>query len=208
MPTTLEVMDLLIHRVRNLLLLVVITHRPEFASRWSHYGHVTALTLAKLTRPQSSAMVSRLTGGKALPADLVEQILIKTDGVPPFVEELTRSILKSGNLRDAGDRWEYAGHAGSLATPLTLRDSLMARLDRFTPVKEVAQIGAAIGREFSYELIAAVATHSGPALDQALAQLVEIRAGVPAGHAARCRSPSRPHAADLLGFRPAICLTR
>ena len=148
-PTTLEVIDLLIHRVRNIPLLVVLTHRPEFSSRWSHYGHVAALTLAKLTRSQGSAMVSRLAGGKALPADLLDQILGKTDGVPLFVEELTRSILESGDLREAGDRWEYAGRAGSLAIPLTLRDSLMARLDRFTPVKEIAQIGAAIGREFS-----------------------------------------------------------
>ncbi len=172
-PTTLEVMDLLIHRVRNIPLLVVLTHRPEFASRWSHYGHVTALTLSKLTRPQTAAMVSRLASGKPLPADLVEQILGKTDGVPLFVEELTKSILETGDLRDAGDRWEYAGRAGTLAIPLTLRDLLMARLDRFAPVKEIAQIGAAIGREFSYELIAAVAPHSSAALDQALGQLVE-----------------------------------
>jgi class 3 adenylate cyclase/predicted ATPase len=170
-PTTLEVMDLLIHRVRNLPLLVVITHRPEFASRWSHHGHVAAVALNKLARPQSSAIVSRLAGGKALPADLLEQILGKTDGVPLFVEELTKSILESADLRDAGDRWEYAGRAGTLAIPLTLRDSLMARLDRFSPVKEVAQIGAAIGREFNWELIAAVARHARPELDQALAQL-------------------------------------
>src|SRR5215472_12420806 len=159
-PTTLEVMDLLIHRVRNIPILIVLTHRPEFSSRWSHYGHVTALTLSKLTRPQCTAMVSRLCGGKALPADLVEQILGKTDGVPLFVEELTKSILESAGLRDAGDRWEYAERASTFAIPLTLRDSLMARLDRFAPVKEVAQIGAAIGREFSWELIAAVAPHS------------------------------------------------
>jgi class 3 adenylate cyclase len=172
-PTTLEVMDLHIHRVRNLPLLIVVTHRPEFSSRWSHHGHVAALSLTKLTRPQSSAMVSRLAGGKALPADLLEQILSKTDGVPLFVEELTKSILESADLREAGDHWEYAGRAGSLAVPLTLRDSLMARLDRFTPVKEIAQIGAAIGREFSYELVADVAPHSKTALDQALAQLTQ-----------------------------------
>ncbi len=170
-PTTLEVIDLLIHRVRNIPLLVVLTHRPEFSSRWSHYGHVAALTLSKLTRPQTAAMVSRLAGGKALPGDLLEQILGKTDGVPLFVEELTKSILESADLRDAGDRWEYAGQRSTLAIPLSLRDSLMARLDRFAPVKEIAQIGAAIGREFSYELIAAVAPHSKPELGQALTQL-------------------------------------
>src|SRR5215472_10931704 len=136
-PTSLEVIDLLIHRVRNIPLLVVLTHRPEFSSRWSHYGHVAALTLTKLTRAQSGAMVSRLAGGKALPPELFEQILGKTDGVPLFVEELTRSILESADLRDAGDRWEYAGQARVLAVPLTLRDSLMARLDRFPPVKEI-----------------------------------------------------------------------
>jgi class 3 adenylate cyclase/predicted ATPase len=170
-PTTLEVMDLLIDRVSNMPLLVVLTHRPEFASRWSHDGHITALTLSELTRPQCGAMLSWLADGKALPADLFDQILGKTVGVPLFVEELTKSILESATLRDAGDRWEYAGRAGSLAVPLTLRDSLMARLDRFTPVKEIAQIGAAIGREFTYELVAAVAPHSGRALDQALTQL-------------------------------------
>src|SRR5262249_40777604 len=84
-PTTLQVIDLLIQRVGNLPLLVVVTHRPEFSSRWSHYGHVAALMLTKLTRPQSSAMVSRLANGKTLPADLLDQILDKTDGVPLFV---------------------------------------------------------------------------------------------------------------------------
>jgi predicted ATPase len=147
------------------------------------YGHLTTLTLSKLTRSQSSAMVLRLSGGKPLPADLLEQILAKTDGVPLFVEELTKSILESADIRDAGDRWEYAERAGALAIPLTLRDSLMARLDRFAPVREVAQIGAAIGREFSWELIAAVAPHPRPELDQALAQLtasgLAFQQGVP-----------------------------
>jgi predicted ATPase len=87
----------------------LVTHRPKFSSRWSHYGEVTALTLNKLTRAQTAAMVSRLAGGKALPADLLDQILGKTDGVPLFVEELTRSILESGHLKEAGDRWEFAG---------------------------------------------------------------------------------------------------
>jgi hypothetical protein len=103
--------------------------------------------------------------------------------VPLFIEELTKSVLESGNLKDAGDSWEYSGQVGTLAIPLTLRDSLMAPLDHFTPVKEIAQIGAAIGREFSYELIAAVAPHSRPELDQALARLVEsglaFRQGTP-----------------------------
>jgi class 3 adenylate cyclase len=170
-PTTLEVMDLLIHRVRNIPLLIVLTHRPDFAAGWSDRGHVTTLTLSKLTRPHTAVMISRLAAGKALPADLFAQILGKSDGVPLFVEELTRAVLEGGNLRDAGDRWEYARRLDSLAIPLTLRDSLMARLDRFAAVKEIAQIGAAIGREYSYELIAAVAPLSRHALDEALGQL-------------------------------------
>ena len=129
-PTTLEVLDLLIDRVRAIPLLIVLTHRPEFQSRWAQHGHVTGLNLSKLTRAQSGAMVSRVTGGKALPPELLEQILTKTDGVPLFVEELTKSILESGELKDAGDRYEYGGTAHTITIPATLRDSLMARLDR------------------------------------------------------------------------------
>src|ERR1700759_3838505 len=156
-PSTLEVLDLLIDRVKAMPLLVVLTHRPEFQSRWSGHGHVGALNLSKLTRTQSAAMVAALVGGKALPAPLLEQILARTDGVPLFVEELTKAILESGALKGSGDHYEYAGSARAVTIPTTLRDSLMARLDRFMPVREIAQIGAAIGREFSYEMIEAVA---------------------------------------------------
>ena len=182
-PTSLEAMALLIDRVRNIPLLIVLTHRPEFHSKWRNHGHVAALNLSKLTRPQSSAIVSKLASGKALPAELLEQILNKTDGVPLYVEELTKGILESGELQDAGDHYDYAGAARSVTIPATLRDSLMARLDRFLPVKEIAQIGAAIGREFSYEVIAAVAPHTHTELDSALNQLTEsglaFRRGTP-----------------------------
>jgi class 3 adenylate cyclase/predicted ATPase len=182
-PTTLEVMDLLINRVKAMPLLVVLTHRPEFQSRWSNHGHVTGLNLAKLTRAQSAAMVSKVAGGKALPGDLLEQILAKTDGVPLFVEELTKSILESGGLKEVGERYDYAGSAHEISIPTTLRDSLMARLDRFAPVKEVAQIGAAIGREFGYELVAAVAPMAQAQLDDGLERLIEsglaFRRGAP-----------------------------
>jgi class 3 adenylate cyclase len=182
-PTTLEVLDLLIDRVKTVPLLVVLTHRPEFQSRWSDQGHVGALNLSKLTRTQSAAMVSALAGGKVLPEALLEQILTRTDGVPLFVEELTKSILEAGELTEAGDRYEYRGSARVVTIPATLRDALMARLDRFMPVKEVAQIGAAIGREFSYELIAAVAPMPEAQLDDALVQLgasgLAFRRGTP-----------------------------
>ncbi len=161
----------------------MLTHRPEFQSRWSGQGHAGALNLSKLTRTQSAAMVSALAGGKALPAALLEQILIRTDGVPLFVEELTKSILESGELNEASDHYEYGGPARAVTIPATLRDSLMARLDRFMPVKEIAQIGAAIGREFSYELIEAVAPMPQAQLDDALAQLsasgLAFRRGTP-----------------------------
>jgi class 3 adenylate cyclase/tetratricopeptide (TPR) repeat protein len=182
-PTSLEALDLLIDRVRSIPLLIVLTHRPEFQPKWGSHGHVTALNLSKLTRAQSSAIVSKLAGGKALPADLLERILTKTDGVPLYVEELTKAILESGELKDAGDHYDYAGDACSVTIPATLRDSLTARLDSSAQVKEVAQIGAAIGREFSYELIAAVAPHTPAELDSTLNQLTEsalaFRRGTP-----------------------------
>lgn len=170
-PTTLEVLDLLVDRLKRLPLLMVLTHRPEFQNRWATHDHVETISLTKLTRAQSKAMVSRLAGYKALPKDLVEQILIKTDGVPLFVEELTKSILEQGQLKDAGDHYDYLGSSRSITIPATLRDSLMARLDRYRPVKEIAQIGAAIGREFSYELISAVAPQADAELEDLLERL-------------------------------------
>jgi predicted ATPase len=119
----------------------------------------------------------------ALPAALLEQILTRTDGVPLFVEELTKAVLESGELKDEGDHYEYGGVTRTLTIPATLRDSLMARLDRFMPVKEIAQIGAAIGREFSYELLAALAPMPQAQLDDVLARLSEsglaFRRGTP-----------------------------
>jgi class 3 adenylate cyclase/tetratricopeptide (TPR) repeat protein len=172
-PTTLDVLDRLIARVPETPLLVVVTHRPEFQPRWSENGTAAAIALTRLSRTESVQIVSRLTGGRALPGDLLDQIVAKTDGVPLFVEELTKTILESGDLKDEGDRFEFASAAADMAIPATLRDSLTARLDRVKAVKDVAQIGAVIGRGFSYELIAAVAPMSREALDQGLAQLVE-----------------------------------
>jgi class 3 adenylate cyclase/tetratricopeptide (TPR) repeat protein len=182
-PTSLEAMDLLVDRVRTMPLLIVLTHRPEFQPKWESRGHLTVLNLSRLTRAQSGAIVSKLAGGKPLPDDLLKKILAKTDGVPLYVEELTKSILESGELKDVGDHYDYAGAARSITIPATLRDSLTARLDRSHEAKEIAQIGAAIGREFSYELIAAVAPHTHTELDSSLNQLTEsglaFRRGTP-----------------------------
>lgn len=172
-PTSLEVLDLLVSRVQEARVFVLITFRPEVAPRWDGHGHVTLHTLNRLSHRQSVALVERVTSGKALPPEVLEQIVVKTDGVPLFVEELTKTVLESGLLADKGDRYDLSGPLPPLAIPVTLQDSLMARLDRFAPVKAVAQIGAALGREFSYELLAAVVPMPARELEAALQQLVD-----------------------------------
>ena len=171
-PTTLEALGLLIERLGDVPLLAVLTHRPEFVPPWSRYAYVTALDLARLAPAQSRELISNLTAGKALPDDLVEQIIAKTDGIPLFVEELTKTIIESGDLIDQGDRYVYARPFLSVAIPETLRDSLMARLDRVAAVKRIAQVGAVIGREFGYELLAEIEMMSEAALVDVLARLV------------------------------------
>ena len=156
-PSTLELLDLLIERVRGLPVLVVITFRPEFNPPWTGHAHVSALSLNRLGRREGAAIVQHITEGKALPPGVLDQIVSRTDGVPLFVEELTRMVLESGLLLDAGDRYRIARPLPPLAIPATLHDSLMARLDSAALLKEVAQIGATIGREFSSELLAGVA---------------------------------------------------
>jgi predicted ATPase len=182
-PSTLELLGMVIERIRQLPVLVLITFRPEFQSAWTGQVHVTALTMSRLGRRQGADLVARITCDKPLPAEIVEQIVARTDGVPLFVEELTKTVLESGLLADAGDHYELSGPLPLLAIPTTLHDSLMARLDRLAPVKEVAQIGAVIGREFSHELLAAVAPMSANLLGDALEQLVNselvFRRGLP-----------------------------
>jgi class 3 adenylate cyclase len=170
-PTTLELFGLVVDRIRDLPALVVITFRPEFVPPWTGRAHVAALALSRLGRRQSAAMVGRVAGGRALPATVVDEIVAKTDGVPLFVEELTRAVLESGLVRGDTDREAVVGSPLVLAISDTLQDSLMARLDRLAPVKEVAQIAACIGREFPYELLAAVAPLRQDQLDPALAKL-------------------------------------
>jgi len=182
-PTSAEWLGLVIDRIQRLPVLLVITFRPEFTPPWSGHAHVMTLPLTRLGRRHGAVMIEHLTGGKPLPAEVMEQILDKTDGVPLFAEELTKTVLESGILVDAGDRYELAGPLPSLAIPATLQDSLMARLDRLAPVKEVAQIGAVIGREFGHELLAATADRSEVELSDALDQLISselvFRRGTP-----------------------------
>src|SRR5262249_49114603 len=133
---------------------------------------VTPIVLTRLSRAQAATIVLRVTNDKPLPADLVMQIVDKTDGVPLFLEELTKAVLESNIVRALADRYEYSGKVEKLAIPNTLRDSLMARLDRLIPVKEVAQIGAVLGRQFSYELVRAVSSMTKEQLDEALDKLL------------------------------------
>jgi class 3 adenylate cyclase/predicted ATPase len=171
-PTTHELLDLAIERVQRLPVMLLITFRPEFSPPWSGQPHVSALALSRLGRREGAAMVERVVRDKALPDEVAAQIVAKTDGVPLFVEELTKTVLESGLLIDAGDRYDLSGPLPPLAIPSTLHDSLLARLDRLAPVKEVAQIGAAIGREFSHALLVAVANRPEAELQGALDQLV------------------------------------
>jgi class 3 adenylate cyclase/adenylate kinase family enzyme len=169
--STLELLDRCIASIKAARVFVVCTFRPEFFPRWLDESHVTMLRLDRLSREQTGHIIAEITGGKELPRGMQEQIIIKADGVPLFAEELTKAVLESGLLRDAGDRYVTTGLLPSLSIPTTLLGSLTARLDRLGPSKKVAQIGAAIGREFSYRLLAAVAPVSGPSLQNALDQV-------------------------------------
>jgi class 3 adenylate cyclase/predicted ATPase len=171
-PTSLDLLDLIVDQVATLPVLLIITFRPEFAPAWIGRSHVTSISLSRLPRRQRAEMIMRVTGGKALPREISEHIIDRTDGVPLFIEELTKTVIESGMLTDAGDRFDARGPVPRLAIPTSLQASLLARLDRLAPVREIAQIGAALGRSFSHELISAVAAMPQHQLDRALAQLV------------------------------------
>jgi class 3 adenylate cyclase/tetratricopeptide (TPR) repeat protein len=172
-PSTLELVTLLIDQLRAKRLLMLITFRPEFAHPWSGYPHVTALMLNRLSHKECASMVAKVTGGKTLPPEVLEQIVAKTDGVPLFVEELTKNLLEAGLFEEKNGRLVLPGPLPPLAIPASLQDSLMARLDRLvTDVKKVAQLAAALGRHFSHELLAAVARVKEDALNAALSQLM------------------------------------
>ncbi len=170
-PTTLLLLDQLVERVATLPVLMLMTFRPEFAPSWTGLAHVALLALNRMNQRQCAAMVEQLTQDMALPAQVVEQIIAKTDGVPLFVEELTRTVLESGLLDEAAGAQDGGAAQPSLAIPTTLQDSLMARLDQLNEAKHVAQAGAVIGREFTLELLAAVAGLDPAPLGEALRRL-------------------------------------
>ena len=182
-PTTLDVLGLIFDRIQDARVLAIVTYRPEFQPPWSAMADTTLLSLNRLSRRESTAIVADLTGGKAIPEAVLSHIIEKTDGVPLFVEELTKTVLESGMLEERNDEFVLDGPLRPLAIPSTLHDSLIARLDKLAPAKELAQTGAAIGREFSHRLLAAVSPLSGDQLDGALDQLIDadllFRRGVP-----------------------------
>ena len=155
-PSTLELLHLVIEQTPTASLLTLLTCRPTFQPTWTHRSYLTEVTVTRLAQPQVARMVERLAGGTALPHEVMQQIGERTDGVPLFVEEMTKAILESGQLKVVDDHYALTGSLSTLAIPATLQDSLMARLDRLVTAKAVAQYAAVIGRQFSYELLQVV----------------------------------------------------
>jgi TOMM system kinase/cyclase fusion protein len=171
-PTTPELLTLLVDQGPTARILALFTCRPDFSPPWTGRSHLTQVTLNRLPRRQAAELTSRAAQGKALPPEVVAQVVARTDGVPLFVEELTKMVLESGLLQEHDERYELTGPLPPLAIPATLHDSLMARLDRLAAVKAMAQLGATLGREFSYELLQAVSPWDEGTLRQGLHQLV------------------------------------
>jgi class 3 adenylate cyclase/predicted ATPase len=169
--TTRELLDLVVERVRQLPILALFTFRPEFEPPWVGLPNVDALALGPLDPSNVESIITRVTGGRALPLEVIQQIVVKTDGNPLFVEELTKTVLEADILVENADGYQLDGPLPSFAIPATLHDSLMARLDRLASVKEVAQIGAAIGREFSYSLLRVLVGRNETELIDALGKI-------------------------------------
>ena len=181
-PTSLEVFGRMVDRIKSLPVLLIVTFRPEFNAPWVGQSHVTSLTLNRLGERETAAIIARLVGDKKLPADVMAEIVERTDGIPLFVEEMTKAVLEAES-EGAARRTVAAVPSPALAVPASLHASLMARLDRLGPAKEVAQIGSAIGREFSHALLASVALKSEAELGSALDRLIQagllFRQGAP-----------------------------
>ena len=181
-PTSLEAFGRAVDRVRTLRVLLIVTFRPEFAPPWIGRPHVTPLTINRLAQRDIDAMIDRVVGNKQLPANIRRDIIERTDGIPLFVEEMTKAVLEAESEGEAR-RMATAIPSASVAVPASLHASLTARLDRLGPAKETAQIGAAIGREFSHDLVAAVVGKPEAELNTALARLIHsdllLQQGVP-----------------------------
>ena len=155
-PSTLELLSLLVEQGPTARILALFTFRPDWRPPWSGHAGLTEIALRRLPREEVEKVIRQVARDKKLPSEVVDQIVAKTDGVPLFVEELTRMVLESGLLREGEERYELNGPLPPLAIPTTLHDSLMARLDHLAAVKSLAQLGATLGREFSYQLLQAI----------------------------------------------------
>jgi class 3 adenylate cyclase/tetratricopeptide (TPR) repeat protein len=171
-PSTLELLGLLIERAARLRVMLLMTARPDFASPWPSYAHMTTITLSRLNRRETIALAQAAAGGKQLPNAVLDQILTRADGVPIFVEELTKAVLESGHSLDGEGACKLQGAAPHTTIPATLHDSLMARLDRTGGLREIAQVGAAIGCEFSSEMLREVSALPAPRIEEGLEQLL------------------------------------
>jgi len=172
-PSTLELISLLLDQTPTASVLVLLTCRPHFQPAWHHRSYITEMTLNHLSHAQVAQIVHGMADGKTFPAEVLQQIIAKTDGVPLFVEEITKAILGSGQLTAVDGHYELTGSFATFAIPATLQDSLMARLDRLVTAKAVAQYAAVIGRQFSYDLLQAVAQVDEVVLQRELGRLVE-----------------------------------
>ncbi len=172
-PSTLEFLSLFVKDIDKSRVLTLLTFRPDFTHPWDMSPNVTEISLSRLSKKDIETMTQRVAGGKTLPPELIQQLVAKTDGVPLFVEELTKMILESDFIKEQNGNYELTGSIPSLAIPSTLQDSLMARLDRLEPGKEVVQLAATLGREFPYDLLSEISSVDDDKLNESLSQLVD-----------------------------------
>jgi class 3 adenylate cyclase/predicted ATPase len=185
--TSIELLDRAVERVARLPVLLIVTFRPEFLPPWTGLAHVASLSLSRLAQREAAMLVAGIIGGNSLPHVILDRIVERTDGIPLFIEELTKDLIEGGLLRNKSNGSAPAELPAAFAIPTNLQDSLMARLDRLNAAKRVAQLAAIIGREFSYELLQAVAPVSEDELRRALRQLVEAGLIFQRGDAPRAR---------------------
>jgi predicted ATPase len=172
-PTTLELLGLFLKQSPTVSMMNVLTYRPEFIPPWTTRSHITPITLNRLERVEVEALIAQQTGGKTMPAEVVEYIVAKTDGVPLYVEELTKTVLEADFIEIQNDHYRLKRPFSEVAIPATLQDLLMARLDRLPTIREVAQVGSILGREFAYEMLQAIASLEERTLQDGLDQLVD-----------------------------------
>ncbi len=172
-PSTLELLGLFIEQAATVPMMNVLAFRPEFTPPWPTHSHLTPINLNRLERLHVEALVSRLARGKDLPSEVMQHVVSRTDGVPLYVEELTKTLLESDLLEERAETYVLRGSLSEATIPATLQDSLMTRLDRLPTVKEVAQLGAVLGREFAYEMLRSLTLVEEPTLQEGLTQLVD-----------------------------------